>query len=32
VAIVVGRLQQAQVLPYNTPLNELKGSYAWENL
>jgi Zn-dependent peptidase ImmA (M78 family) len=25
--IVVGRLQQAQVLPYHTPLNELKNSY-----
>jgi len=30
--IVVGRLQQAQVLPYNTQLNKLKDCYAWENL
>ena len=27
-AIVVGRLQQVQALPYHTPLNELKGSYG----
>jgi addiction module HigA family antidote len=26
-AIVVGRLQQAQAVPYHTPLNELKTSY-----
>jgi len=27
VAIVVGRLQQVQAVPYHTPLNELKNSY-----
>ena len=26
-AIVVGRLQQVQAVPYHTPLNELKGYY-----